>query len=422
MQEYVVNRPEEGAMNRILAQNPDNATGAILRLAWQAGLMREEIQHLTWAQIDFLDRKIVLADRAVPIPDSLCLWLEALRERRNRRSEAVVLSDRDQRPLTPQSISRLARTALDKEGQKDIRLIDLRHDFVLRQLEERDWQYVSRITGIEAAALNVHFAEHLKEKRVSTRIRRQDAAQIDEFALWKLLQAEKASPAGVALWLTWQMGLQLEEIVALRWDQVDLGKETLRLPDRTAPMTSGVAGVLRELQKAAPAGQAHVLAAPRSGRAFDRTRLSKLTRTALIRGGMDDVTLRDLRLDCDIRVGGENQVVAYVRTHRSITRNEAAALLAVSKTTAYNRLKQMVKRGKLVQVGARYYLHDTVVPPEQQSAAILEYLTREGFAYRQDIARILRIDPRQCRPILKRMIDQGQIVQDRQRYRLKREA
>ena len=39
-------------------------------------------------------------------------------------------------------------------------------------------------------------------------------------ALWKLLQAEKMSPAGVALWLTWQMGLRLDEIVAppgTRW-------------------------------------------------------------------------------------------------------------------------------------------------------------------------------------------------------------
>lgn len=422
MQEYVVNRPEEGAMNQILAANSDNAAGVILRLAWQAGLMRDEIQHLTWAQIDFLDQRIALPGRSVPISDELCFWLETLRERRNRRSEAVVLSDRDQRPLTPQSISRLARTALDKGGQTDIRLIDLRHDFVLRQLEEHDWQYVSRITGIEAAAMNVHFAEHLEKKRVSTRIRREEGAQIDEFALWKLLQAEKASPAGAALWLTWQMGLQLEEIVALRWEQVDWKGEALRLPDRIAPMTSGVLGVLRELRQAAPAEQTHVLAAKRSGRPFDRTRLSKLTRAALIRGGMDDVTLRDLRLDCDIRVGGENQVVAHVRANRSITRNEAAALLGVSKTTAYNRLKQMVKRGKLTQVGARYYLRSAVVPPERQMAAIVEYLTREGFAYRQDIARLLHIDPRQCRPILKRMIAQGQIVQDRQKYLLKQEA
>lgn len=67
MAEYIVNRPDEEVMRRILQQNPDNAVGAILRLAWQAGLLREEIQTLTWAQIDFQDRRIVLPDREVPL-------------------------------------------------------------------------------------------------------------------------------------------------------------------------------------------------------------------------------------------------------------------------------------------------------------------------------------------------------------------
>nr|WP_325297854.1 tyrosine-type recombinase/integrase [uncultured Dysosmobacter sp.] len=420
MQEYVVNRPDEGAMERVLRKNSDNAAGVILRLAWQAGLLRDEIQRLTWAQIDFLDQRITLPDRAVPISEELADWLAELRRSRNRRSEVVVLSDRDQKPLTPQSISRLARTALDKEGQTAIRLIDLRHDFILRQLEEHDWQYVSRITGVEAAALNVHFAGHLKEKKVSTRIHRDEPAQIDEFALWKLLQTERATPAGVTLWLTWQMGLRLEEIVGLTWDQVDLKGERLLLPDREMALTSGVHGVLKELSAAAESE--FVLTTPRSGQPYDRTRLSKLVRGVLIRGGLDNVTLRDLRLDCDIRVGGENQVIAYVRRRQSVTRNEVMELLGVSKTTAYNRLKQMVRRGKLTQIGARYYLREAVVPPERQETVILEYLSKEGFAYRQDIARILRIDPRQCRPILQRMVAAGQIVQERQRYTLKREA
>ena len=111
MAEYIVNRPDEEVMRRILQQNPDNAVGAILRLAWQAGLLREEIQTLTWAQIDFQDRRIVLPDREVPLEEELADWLETLRRERNRASEAVVLSDRDRKPLTPQSISRLVRGA-----------------------------------------------------------------------------------------------------------------------------------------------------------------------------------------------------------------------------------------------------------------------------------------------------------------------
>ena len=419
MQEYVINRPEKGAMDQILQKNSYNAAETILRLAWQAGLLRDEIQHLTWAQIDFPYRQIVLPDRTVPISEELVDWLADLKDHRNGCSETVVLSDRDRKPLTPQSISRLARTALDKEGQTAIRLIDLRHDFVLRQLEEHDWQYVSRITGVEAAALNLHFSKHLREKKVSTRIRREEPAQIDEFSLWKLVQTERTTPAGVTLWLTWQLGLRLEEIVALKWDQVDLEQGSLHMPDRTVSLTSGVHSVLKDLRAASP-DSVYVLTAPRSGQPYDRVRLSKLVRTLLIRAGMDNVTLRDLRLDCAARTGGEDQVMAYLRKHQSVTRNQVMELLGVSKTAAYTRLKQMAKRGKLTQVGARYYLKGNVVPPERQAAAILEYLAKEGFAYRQDIARLLRIDPGQCRPILQKMVAAGQIIQKRQRYELKR--
>lgn len=413
MQEYVVNRPDKGAMDRALQKNFSNAAGAILRLAWQAGLLRDEIQRLTWEQVDFLDRCLVLPDRKVPIGQELADWLQVLRDGRDQSQETVVLSDRDQKPLTPQSISRLARLALNKQGQTDVRLIDLRHDFVLRQLEEHDWQYVSRITGVEAAGLNVHFAGHLEEKKISTRIHREESARIDEFALWKLLRTEGTSPAGIALWLTWQAGLRLEEIVALTWEQIQ--GDCLRLPRREVLLTSGTQQVLEELA-AREGRRGPVLTAPRSGLPYDRTRLSKLARAALIRAGLDDLTLRDLRVDYALRSGGAGQILSQVRRQGWTTRNEVRSLLNVSQAVAYHRLKQLVNRGQLTQVGARYYLPGTVVPPNSQEAALVKYLEREGFAYRQDVARLLGIDAGQCRPLLRRMLARGTLIQDRQRY------
>ena len=81
----------------------------------------------------------------------------------------------------------------------------------------------------------------------------------------------------------------------------------------------------------------------------------------------------------------------------------------------------MVKRGKLTQVGARYYLPETVVPPEEQARTILDYLEKEGFAYRQDIAKLLGIEAGQCRPVLQKLMARGQIRQERQRYLLNKE-
>ena len=94
---------------------------------------------------------------------------------------------------------------------------------------------------------------------------------------------------------------------------MDLDRERLILPDRELRLPSGVLGVLRTLRRRPRRRRSTCWATRRGGRPYDRTRLSKLARTALVKGGLDDVTLRDLRLDYDLRVGGENQVLDLVR-------------------------------------------------------------------------------------------------------------
>lgn len=145
MRTYVVNRPDPEAMSRVLEQaGPE---GIVLRLAWQAGLSREEISALTWDQVSFLDNRLELPDRMIPLEGELRTALWRLWEQNQERSPRVVLSSRGRTPLAPESISRIARQALDREGQTAVRLMDLRHDWILRQLETQDWAQVARISG-----------------------------------------------------------------------------------------------------------------------------------------------------------------------------------------------------------------------------------------------------------------------------------
>jgi len=413
---YRLNRPDEDAVRRLLALHPDDAAGVIVRLAWQAGLLREELMELDWADVGAREGTLRLPGRTVPVCGELADFLAGLRVRTGG-SGRVLRSDRDGRPLTPQSVSRLARGALDAVGQNSVRLIDLRHDFVIRQLRTHDWQYVSRVCGIDAAAMNLHFGAYLPEKRVSTRAK--GGAQVDELRLWKLLQDEKRPATALTLSLTWQLGLGLEEIASLTWGQISAEDNTLRLADRTVQLPPNTRRLLAILAGGGRPDGGRVLLSPRAGRPFDKTHLSKMTRAALISAGLDDLTLRDLQMDYAVRVVGERAILDYLRAHGTIRRSETAALLNVSASTAYQRLLDMLRAGKLVRVGTRYYPAGATVPPERQSEVIVRYLTSAGFAYRQDIARLLHVEARQCYPILKKLVSVGTLRLEKQRYSLR---
>lgn len=63
MREYVVNRPDAGAMRTLLERESD-PEGLIVRLAWLAGLSRDEIAALCWEQVSFMDERLELPDHS----------------------------------------------------------------------------------------------------------------------------------------------------------------------------------------------------------------------------------------------------------------------------------------------------------------------------------------------------------------------
>ena len=421
MRDFCVNRPDTQAMQLLLEKKPDNSTGAILRLAWEAGLLRDEITNLTWDQVSFDSMQLNLPARTVPLSENMVKYLQRMYRRwefliGDPANNYVVWSERYRKQMQPQAVSRIARKALDAAGQTEVRLIDLRHDYVIRQLLEHDWSYVARITNTEIRSLQVHFSQYLPG-RTAGGTEAQRPAAIDEFKLWKILQAERDTPAGLALWLTWQMGLSSSQIVSLTWNQVDLDRGVIRLPEGDHTMTETASKLLKH-QYERRTDDPHVLLSVESRKPLNISRLSRITRSALIRGGMETCTLRDLWVARG-ESGWEQAIVERIRRHGPVMRREVMEMFGLSKFPAYQRLRKMVERGLLVRVGCKYYVTGDVVPPDQQYQVICAYLKAEGFACRQDLAAALHIGSKQCGALLKREVESGRLVRIAQRYYLK---
>ena len=62
---------DESTITELLAAEPCSGAGVILRLAWRAGLMRDEIYALQWKQVDFERALLRLPDRDVPMDEDL---------------------------------------------------------------------------------------------------------------------------------------------------------------------------------------------------------------------------------------------------------------------------------------------------------------------------------------------------------------
>ena len=176
---------------------------------------------------------------------------------------------------------------------------------------------------------------------------------------------------------------------------------------------------MEDTRRRAPAGEPHVLLTEHSRKPVDLPRLSRMTRAALIRGGMEDVLLRDLRRD-EGREDEDARLLSLAAARGVLDRGDVMDLLGLSKTAAYARLRRLTERKKLVRIGGKYYLPGEVVPPEKHLETIRAYLEKAGFAYRQDIADLLHIQRKQCALILRRMVERGELAQSGQKYYLPR--
>ena len=413
---YQLNRPDPAAMERLLTRHPYSPEGAILRLAWLQGLSRAEITDLVWDQVDLDSKALLLPDRTVPLDPSTEACLRKRRTLYALRSDHVVVSDRGKRPMPPESISRLARQALNSEGQT-AGLMDLRHDFVIRQIEERDWPYAARVSGMAVSTLRDAFSPYLRTAQPQPPAPPADKDE-REYLLWRIVQQEGSSPAGLALWMGWQLRMQPGEIAGLTWNQVDFARNLLRLPGGEVSMGSRLRRMLSEtLARRKDPAEERVFTSPATGRPMERAQLTAAARTALLRGGLEGVSLRDLCAE-GRRADQSRMLAEQAAAQGWLECGDVMRLLGVSRTAARQQLLRLREAGVLVRVGERYYPAGAVTPPEEQLAVIQTYLREHGSGRRQDFLRLLNVSPAQGTQILRRLTARGELILTGRRYTL----
>ena len=416
MSKVTMRRPDARAMAQLLAEQTQTAAGLILRLAWRQGLTREEIQRLTWNDVDFSAHQLRLPDRTIPLETETEDCLRRQAERPDPPTPFVVVSDRRRQQMPPESISRLARKTLDRAGLGGISLMDLRHDFIIRHLESHDWPYVARVSGMAVSTLRDAFSPYLtKPAAPENPLAQRDEA---EYLLWRVIQQEGSSPAGLALWMGWKLQMQPGEIASLTWGQVDFDQNLIRLPDRTVSMGSRLRRLLLDAwdRRKDPA-EPRVFTAPTTGRPMDLSRLTTVTRTALIRGGLEHVNLRNLHTW--VRQGDRAQLLmAQAEEQGWLTREAVMERLGVSKSTARQYLLELREAGRLVRVGTRYYPAGAVADPDDHLDIIRAYLQEHGTGRRQDFIRLLGLEPEQGTLLLRRLTDRGELVLTGRHYTL----
>ena len=370
-------RPDEVAMRRILDRYSDSPEGIILRLAWLEGLSRKELNELTWDQVDFETQNLLLQDRTIPLEPSVADCLQKRYEKYGTVSDRVIIADRGKKPMTLVNVSRLAKNALDSEGQ-DVALKDLRRDWIIRQIKAHGWAYAARVSGMAVSSLRGIFAAALWKGTAQTDDS-QGGGDETEYILWRIVQQEGSSAAGLAIWMCWKLAMQPGEVVNLSWSQTDFIAGVLHLPDRDVPMGNRMRRLLKETwerQKDLPTDK--VFVAPTSGNPMDQSRLSVVSRTAMIRGGLEGLSLRSLSAWANAKRTDEI-LIQGAEERGYLVRDTAAELLNVTPRTAWEYLTRLNREGQLTKVGIRYYPVGSAIPVENQVGVLQTYLTEHGI-------------------------------------------
>ena len=359
-------RPDEKAMQRLLEKYINRMEEVIFRLAWQAGLGCLEILDLKWSEVSLEEGMIHLPRRSIPMVDELRRCLDSRRmltsgNEKMKESEYVIVTDGYHKHPTKVHLSRRIAAAIDGEEElRGFRLEDLRNDFIIRILQNNPKTYAMEVAGINRVSINATFAAYLPDEEKKERNQRIYYEPIDEKKLETLIQAEGFSEVAITLQISWELGLTLLEIISLTWKQIDFARKELHIENEVYSISDTLIQILQKsFSNSIPSKDTRILLTPRSKKPFDESRLGKVMRNALIRGGLEDISLSRLSRISQKKVRIE-KVYSHIKEHGYITKKQVADLWGESIINTGVSLQKMVAQGLLVQKGntrgVKYYL------------------------------------------------------------------
>ena len=76
--QFQFHRPNRVLLEATLQKEGYRMAAVAVHLAWQLGLLRQEIHDLTWEQVDFASSVVRLPDREIPMSPELQVYLQGL--------------------------------------------------------------------------------------------------------------------------------------------------------------------------------------------------------------------------------------------------------------------------------------------------------------------------------------------------------
>lgn len=356
--------PEEEELNALLRQLSDLTSKAIINLGWYGGLTAGEISSLKWSDVSFEEMSLTVGTRRIPmLPE-----LEACLREMSRSGSLVVSSPRDDGQFNRGSISRKIRPLLDSIGLQDVTMMSLRDGAIMRFLRMYPLEEVVRITDHEIRALQELYRRYEPEGALPQRKEKgkDRAGDIPRERLLKVLEQEGDTLDARIILLSWQGGLVLWEMAALRWQDIDLVKQTWQIGEERCPIPEGILPYLRQWS-AQEYPEQYVLRGISSGTMVAPAFIARRGAEFLARHGLEGLSLNTIRGRGDDLKKQRDMVLALLKEKKDLGKRTLVEQVGLSPSEGNRLLLQMLSEGLICRSasGRRYTLPGTVMVEEQ---------------------------------------------------------